>query len=169
MENYSKSWKKKICVAWKAQIANFSSVAWRKESWCSARLKTPSKLIDYAHPQFIHLSRFSFLIVIMNSCQEWVKHHKVLIGQITCFYLGKTFIGFIELPNDTKNISYTPILMVAAVSYLGAFILKLIKEGRVILRALLPTYLRLFLIWIVSLLSTIFSFSLSHELGWPML
>ena len=63
----------------------------------------------------------------MNSCQEWMKNHKLLIGQISSFYLGKTFMGFIELPNDTKNISYTPILMVAAVSYLLAFILKLLK------------------------------------------
>ena len=105
----------------------------------------------------------------MNNCQEWIKKHRVLIGQVTCFYLGKTFIGFIELPNDTKNISYVPILMVSAVLYLLAFILKLYKEGRDILKALIPTYLRLFIIWIVSLLSTIFSFSLSHELGWSML
>ena len=59
--------------------------------------------------------------------------------------------------------------MVSAILYLAAFILKLVKEGRVILRALIPVYLRLFLIWVVSLLSIIFSFSLSHELGWPML
>ena len=105
----------------------------------------------------------------MVSCQEWVKRHKLAIGQINCFYLGKTFIGFIELPNDTKNISYTPILMLSAVLYLGAFVLKLYKNGRPLLKALLGIYLRMFLLWVVSLLSTIFSFSLSHELGWPML
>jgi len=98
----------------------------------------------------------------MTTCQEWVKKHKIIIGQITCFYLGKTFIGFIELPNDTKNISYTPILMVSAVLYLLAFIIKLYKEGRVILFALMITYLRHFLLWIVALLSVVFSFSLSH-------
>ena len=98
----------------------------------------------------------------MVSYQEWVKRHKLTIGQISCFYLGKTFIGFIELPNDTKNISYTPILMVSAVLYLGAFVLKLYKNGRPLLKALLGIYLRMFLLWVVSLLSTIFSFSLSH-------
>ena len=98
----------------------------------------------------------------MTSCQEWIKRHKLIIGQITCFYLGKTFIGFIELPNDTKNISYTPILMTSAVLYLFAFIIKLYQEGRPILYALMVVYLRLFLLWIVALLSIVFSFSLSH-------
>ena len=105
----------------------------------------------------------------MPSCQEWVKRHKLIIGQISCFYMGKTFLGFIELPNDTKNMSYTPILMTSAVLYLIAFIIKLYEEGRPILYALMVVYLRLFLLWIVALLSTIFSFSLSHELGWPLL
>ena len=72
------------------------------------------------------------------------------------------------MPNDTKNMDYTPILIFSALLYLAAFIIKLYKEGRNILKSLLIVYIKMFLIWVVSLLSTIFSFSLSHELGWSM-
>ena len=52
--------------------------------------------------------------------------------------------------------------------YLASFILKVYREGRNLLKVLLFVYIRMFLIWVVSLLSIIFSFSLSHELGWNL-
>jgi hypothetical protein len=76
--------------------------------------------------------------------------------------LGKILLGVVELPNDVKNIDYSALLIIAALFYLAALICKNLKEGVGLLKALLPIYIRMFLIWIVACLVMIFSFSLSH-------
>lgn len=63
---------------------------------------------------------------------------------------------------------YSILLIITALLYLGAFGFKLYKEGRLLLKSILFVYFKMFLIWIVSILSIIFSFSLSHELDWNM-
>lgn len=83
--------------------------------------------------------------------------------------MGKILLGVVELPNDIKTIDYSVLLVFSAVFYLAAFILKNVKEGSSLFKALLSVYLRMFLIWIVACLVMIFSFSLSHELGWNLL
>ena len=59
-------------------------------------------------------------------------------------------------------ISYSPLLIIAAVFYFSAFVLKIIKEKGRVINMIITIYIRQFLIWIVSLLSMIFTFSLSH-------
>jgi len=61
----------------------------------------------------------------MENCKVWLQEHKWVIGQISCFYLGKTFIGVVELPNDEKDFSYTPIFITSVIFYLAAFLLKM--------------------------------------------
>ena len=104
----------------------------------------------------------------MEHCLNFIRSHKLVIGQISSYCLGGIFIGIIELPNDTKNISYLPIEITAVIFYLFAFVIKLYKEGRKIFKSLLMVYIKNFLIWTVSLISIIFAFSLTHEVGWVM-
>jgi hypothetical protein len=49
---------------------------------------------------------------------------------------------------------------------LAAFALKLALNGRPILKTLLVINIRMFLIWMVSILSMVFSFSLCRSLNW---
>ena len=82
--------------------------------------------------------------------------------------MGKILLGIVELPNDVKNFDYAVVLIFAAIFYLSAFIFKLCKEGKRLLRVIFLAYIKMFLIWIVAFLVIIFSYSLSHELGWNM-
>lgn len=98
----------------------------------------------------------------MSPCKIWLNRHLNIIGELTCFSLAKILLGVVELPNDAKNINYSILLIIAAICYLGAFIFKLYKEGKKLIKVILLVYFKMFLIWIVSILSIIFSFSLSH-------
>lgn len=58
------------------------------------------------------------------------------------------------------------LLICSFLFYLTAFVLKLALNGRPILKTLLVTNIRMFLIWMVSILTMVFSFSLCRSLNW---
>ena len=61
-----------------------------------------------------------------------------------------------------------PVLIFGLIFYLVSLLMKVIKD-KVHFKALVIVSIRMFLIWVVSILSIIFSFSLCRELGWDLI
>lgn len=63
----------------------------------------------------------------MGDCKSWAKSNAEVLGEVLCFGIAKLLVGLVELPNIEKEMNYNPLLIIAAVFYFSAFILKIIK------------------------------------------
>ncbi len=95
-----------------------------------------------------------------------MQENKLLLLQILSFISGKILFGAIELPQHQKTESYLIELIVAVLFYTSALLLKLIAIPRIIVKEIVLVNLRSFLLWIVTALIMIFSFSLTQTLKW---
>lgn len=111
-----------------------------------------------------------FFIIIIS--MRWrlvltaMQENRLLLMQILSFVSGKILFGTTQLPQYQKTESYLAELIVAFLFYASSFVLKLISIPRIILTQVVMVNLRSFLLWIVTVLIMIFSFTLSQTLGW---
>jgi hypothetical protein len=95
--------------------------------------------------------------------------NKLSVIQAFCFILGKIFLGLVELPQYQKDKNYLPFLICAFLGYIFAYGIKLYSLRPSIFRKLLKINLKVFIIWVVSLLNIIFTLSLINALSWNSL
>lgn len=107
------------------------------------------------------------IIKIMQKVIKFVKG-KTEIVIVILFLLLKVFLGMIELPHYSKTSSEIPYLLIAFVLVLLCIGSKFFIHKHQLIRKLLHIQMESFLIWIVTVIYIIFSWSLCDALGWNL-
>ena len=82
------------------------------------------------------------------------------------FIISKIFIGIIELPHMKERSTNIPYLIISLVFNLAAIGCKIYKHKLPLLRSLLQTQKKSFLVWVIIIMMMIFSWNLADNLDW---
>ena len=82
--------------------------------------------------------------------------------------IAKIFIGIIELPHMKENSTNIPYLMISLIFNIAAIGCKMYRHKLPLIRGLLETEKKSFLIWVITSMMMIFSWNLADNLDWNL-
>jgi hypothetical protein len=90
------------------------------------------------------------------------------IPQLACFIISKVFFALMELPHQTKAITYIPFLLLDLIFILLAIALKLFRHKMTLIRILPQIQSHCFLLWSVNFIMMVFSWALLSATDWNL-
>lgn len=91
---------------------------------------------------------------------------KITMVEVGTFILLKIFMGIMELPHYPKSSSEIPFLIIALILTVLCIVMKLYNHKYELIRSIIHIQKEIFLLWIVTTIFIIFSWSLCDALNW---
>ena len=84
------------------------------------------------------------------------------------FAIGKIMFSFLELPHHAKSSTYIPFLLISFLFFAAAIGFKFYTHKFTLLRRLFKIQLGSFLVWVITNVYVIFTWSLCDALSWNL-